>query len=69
MKERPKKPRTKKQPPKAGEVPSNEGNSADHGILEDQRKRGYYYDDAYGYENYVPGALDEDQITDPEKSA
>jgi len=27
---------------------------------EDQQKRGYYYDDAHGYETYEPGKDEED---------
>ncbi len=30
---------------------------------EDQKRRGYYYDDAHGYEVYMP---DEDEDSDPD---
>ena len=36
--------------------PSMEDEEATQGaeIVNDQNRRGYYYDDAYGYEEYVP---------------
>lgn len=35
-------------------------------LADDQNKRGYYYDDAYGYEDYEPAGDREDKRNGPE---
>lgn len=41
--------------PKGEKLKGKSSESADDSVLaKDQEKRGYYYDDAYGYEQYVP---------------
>ena len=54
-------------PPKQNDPPSDRDKIKDGSgetWEEDQKKRGYYYDDAHGYEVYVP---DEDEDDDIEK--
>ena len=33
----------------------------------DQQDRGYYYDDAHGYEKYDPGSEEDDEEEEPQK--
>ena len=35
-------------------MPENQKEKKDGTVAEDQKERGYYYDDAHGYEEYVP---------------
>ncbi len=35
-------------------MPENEKKKKDGKVAEDQKERGYYYDDAHGYEEYEP---------------
>jgi hypothetical protein len=48
---------TKKRREKEIETPETEENT----WAEDQKKRGYYYDDSYGYEIYDPNEDEEEQ--------
>lgn len=36
--------------------------------VEDQQKRGYYYDDSHGYQTFDPNEDDEPEIEDREKA-
>ncbi len=36
-------------------------NVEESAVVEDQHKRGYYYDDAYGYQKYEPEKDSEDE--------
>ena len=36
---------------------------------EDQQERGYYYDDACGYETYDPEANEDDEVEEDDPSA
>lgn len=42
---------------------------ADDKCADDQKKRGYYYDDAHGYETYEPGEDDEENEAETTSSA
>lgn len=54
----------KKHQPKPGvekpDKPTGSGNIDPGGLTQDQRDRGYYYDDAHGYRKYVPQNDEED---------
>lgn len=51
-------PETSKQKPRSEELDAEERKKDSWG--EDQKKREYYYDDAYGYETYEPDDEKED---------
>jgi len=41
-------------------MPENEKTKKDGTVAKDQKERGYYYDDAHGYEEYDPEEEDDD---------
>jgi hypothetical protein len=41
-------------------MPENQKEKNEGAVEEDQKERGYYYDDAHGYEQYEPEAEDND---------
>jgi len=46
-------------------MPENQKEKSDDTVSEDQKERGYYYDDAHGYEKYEPeDELEEDAETE-----
>ncbi len=46
-------------------MPENQKEKSDGAAEEDQKERGYYYDDAHGYEKYEPEAeCDDDAETE-----
>ncbi|HEX6124695.1 MAG TPA: hypothetical protein VFZ23_04915 [Pyrinomonadaceae bacterium] len=49
-------------------MPENQKEKNDGSVAEDQKERGYYYDDAHGYEEYIPED-DEDGVTEPTDDA
>jgi hypothetical protein len=53
----------KNKPSDPGEVPKSDPSN----WSEDQRKRGYYYDDAHGYEVYNPENEGDDEDAEPDK--
>ena len=40
-------------------MPESQKEKKDGTVAEDQKEHGYYYDDAHGYEEYVPEEEDE----------
>ena len=42
-------------------MPECQKDKKDGTVAEDQRDRGYYYDDAHGYEEYDPEAEEDDE--------
>lgn len=40
-------------------MPENQKDKKDGTVEEDQKERGYYYDDAHGYEEYDPDEEDD----------
>ena len=47
-----------KKPKSESSAEEEKGDPAE--IVEDQKSRGYYYDDAHGYQTYVPEGDDDD---------
>ena len=41
-------------------MPENQKEKKDGKVAEDQKERGYYYDDAHGYEKYEPDEPEEE---------
>jgi hypothetical protein len=41
-------------------MPENQKDKKDGTVEEDQKERGYYYDDAHGYEEFDPDVEDDD---------
>ena len=54
------------QPPKT--KPKNNREELHAPCEEDQKTRDYYYDDAHGYETYVPGTEDNENTEAPEQT-
>ena len=54
-------PETPKQKDKSADVDEKDRSS----WSDDQRERGYYYDDAHGYEKYEPEKDEDDEPTTP----
>ena len=46
-------------------MPENQSKKKDGTAADDQKERGYYYDDAHGYENYEPEEEEEEQCEEP----
>lgn len=46
-------------------MPENQKDKKDGTAAEDQKERGYYYDDAHGYEKYEPEDEKEEQCEEP----
>ena len=53
-------PKTPKEKPKVEDSEKDANDKASWG--EDQKERGYYYDDAHGYEVYTPDDDEEDVV-------
>ena len=48
------------------EKPKPEDVEREDNWSKDQKERGYYYDDAHGYEEYIPESDEEGEGTEPE---